>query len=282
MFEQLADVFTSAAFKYLTEVDANPDSSNQHEIGGLVKAGLGRDIGMPDSGKKIRIKTTLVYLNEEDETPLIVEDRVTWYDTRYNQPHRSPEWRMYYTANDVSERFSPGDFFMISRTNAGELLMIFCPPGSDYETQMRTLFGVRELKANEKGLTKVSVNTGSIALPLRLMLSRYGIEIGKEDSNYLDLLLDRFGPVFPKTKTSQIFPELWPKKRVLWQHLMKHLLNGWKLKKPHSDNLKNILSEKNSKKGLVKMVMMWMTLSASLSAFKTVVSHEVVMLLKTT
>lgn len=200
MFEQLADVFTSAAFKYLTEVDANPDSSNQHEIGGLVKAGLGRDIGMPDSGKKIRIKTTLVYLNEEDETPLIVEDRVTWYDTRYNQPHRSPEWRMYYTANDVSERFSPGDFFMISRTNAGELLMIFCPPGSDYETQMRTLFGVREIKANEKGLTKVSVNTGSIALPLRLMLSRYGIEIGKEDSNYLDLLLDRFGPVFPKTK----------------------------------------------------------------------------------
>lgn len=200
MFERLADVFISAAFKYLSAVDANPNASNQHEIGGLVQAGIGRKLGMPETGEKIRIDATLVYLSEEDDAPLIVEDQVTWYDTRYRQKHRSAEWRMYYTANDVSRCFALGDFFVISLTKEGEVLMIFTPPRSDYETQIRTLFGIRELSAREKGLTQVSVNTKSIAAPIRLMFARYGIAIGKEDTKYLDRILDKFGDEFPKTR----------------------------------------------------------------------------------
>lgn len=127
MFEQLADVFTSAAFKYLTAVDASP-VSNQHEIGGLVKAGIGKDLGTPDDGSQIKIAAMLVYLTEEEGEPIICEDTVTWYDTRYQDPNRSPEWRLYYKSNDVSNRFEPGDFFLIAVTREGTLLMIFCPP----------------------------------------------------------------------------------------------------------------------------------------------------------
>ncbi|UXI04732.1 type II restriction endonuclease [Photobacterium sp. TY1-4] len=199
MFEQLADVFTSAAFKYLTAVDASP-VSNQHEIGGLVNAGIGEDLGTPDDGSQIKIAATLVYLSEEEGEPVIVEDTVTWYDTRYQDPTRSPEWRLYYKSNDVSNRFEPGDFFMIAATHEGTLLMIFCPPGSEYEEQIRTLFGVRDTETNKRGLTGVQVGRPGFALPVRLMFARYGIEIGSDGTDYLELILDRFGATFPKTK----------------------------------------------------------------------------------
>lgn len=199
MFEQLADVFTSAAFKYLTAVDASP-VSNQHEIGGLVKAGIGKDLGTPDDGSQIKIAAMLVYLTEEEGEPIICEDTVTWYDTRYQDPNRSPEWRLYYKSNEVSNRFEPGDFFLIAVTREGTLLMIFCPPSSDYEDQIRTLFGVRDTNTNERGLTGVKVDQPGFTLPIRLMFARYGIEIGSEGTDYLELIIDRFGAEFPKTK----------------------------------------------------------------------------------
>ncbi|MGX9517826.1 type II restriction endonuclease [Vibrio mediterranei] len=199
MFEQLADVFTSAAFKYLSAVDAS-SVSNQHEIGGLVKAGIGRSLGTPDDGSQIKIAATLVYLSEEEGEPVIAEDTVTWYDTRYEDPTRSPEWRLYYKSNEISNKFEPGDFFMIAATHEGTLLMIFCPPGCEYEEQIRTLFGVRDTETNERGLTGVQVGSPGFALPIRLMFARYGIEIGSDGTDYLDLILERFGANFPKTK----------------------------------------------------------------------------------
>ncbi|MBI1676085.1 MULTISPECIES: type II restriction endonuclease [unclassified Shewanella] len=199
MFELLADVFSSAAFKYLTAVDASP-VSNQHEIGGLIKAGIGKDLGTPDDGSQIKIAAMLVYLTEEEGEPIISEDTVTWYDTRYQDPNRSPEWRLYYKSNDVSNRFEPGDFFLIAVTREGTLLMIFCPPGSEYEDQIRILFGVRDTDTNERGLTGVKVDQPGFTLPIRLMFARYGIEIGSDGTDYLQLILDKFGAEFPKTK----------------------------------------------------------------------------------
>lgn len=204
MFEQLADVFTSAAFKYLTAVDASP-VSNQHEIGGLVNAGIGANLGTPDDGSQRKIAATLVYLSEEEGEPVIAEDTVTWYDTRYQDPTRAPEWRLYYKSNDVSNRFEPGDFFMIAATHEGTLLMIFCPQGSEYEEQIRTLFGVRDAETNQRGLTGVQVSRPGFALPVRLMFARYGIEIGSDGTDYLELILDRFGANFPKTKDFSSF-----------------------------------------------------------------------------
>ncbi|WP_349921673.1 type II restriction endonuclease [Aeromonas veronii] len=202
MFEQLADVFSSAAFKYLSVVDVNPKKSNQHEIGGLVEAGMGLELGMPDDGSKFNISTIMVYLNEGDGETLIVDDFVTWYDTRYKK--RSPEWRLYYKSNDVTTRLRPGDFLLIARTWEGGLLMIFCPPGGEFELQLRTLFGARKVDALEKGLTRLTMDT-ELAVPVSLMLARYGINIGTIGQDYLTKILERFGDQFPTTRDFSTF-----------------------------------------------------------------------------
>ncbi|MGF1872453.1 type II restriction endonuclease [Photobacterium indicum] len=200
MFDQLADIFSSIAFKYLSVVDADPVTSNQHEIGGLSRAGIGQYLGMPADGSQIKIKATLVYLDEFSSAPVIVEDTVTWYDCRYQDQSRGPEWRLYYKSNEVSERFQPGDFFLVAFAKDGNLLMIFCPPKSDFEGQVRTLFGARDKAANLTGLTKVSISSSVIAVPVKLMLTQIGIDIGSERQNYLDEILERFGESFPKTR----------------------------------------------------------------------------------
>ncbi|OCW47986.1 hypothetical protein A6763_20365 [Aeromonas caviae] len=134
---------------------------------------------MPDDGSQLSIRATMVYLSESYDDPLVSEDIVTWYDARYKKEERGAEWRLYYKSNDVCNRFKPGDFFLIALTREGSLLMIFCPPHSDIEMQVRSLFGARSMEANEKGLTRVNIGKG-VAVPIRLMLARYGIEIGHD------------------------------------------------------------------------------------------------------
>ncbi len=154
---------------------------------------------MPDDGSQRNIRATMVYLSESYDEPLVSEDIVTWYDARYQKEDRGAEWRLYYKSNDVSNRFQPGDFFLIALTREGSLLMIFCPPYSDFELQIRSLFGARSIEARDKGLTRLPIDMG-LAVPIRLMLARYGIEIGHSGPDYLNMLLDKFGSVFPKTR----------------------------------------------------------------------------------
>lgn len=213
MFEQLKDVFKAAAFKYLSSVDADPKTSNQHEIGGLPLAGIGEHLGMRNDGKQTKIQATLIYL-EDDGSTILNEDIVTWYDCRFQDPDRSPEWRLYYKSNDVTERFQTGDFFLVALTHEGQLLMIFCPPQSEHEYQIRVIFGARSLNANERGLKKVEIE-GNIASPVRLMFARYGLEIGHTNGDYLGLILEKFGSEFPKTRDFSEFarkysPEVCP------------------------------------------------------------------------
>ncbi|MET2850119.1 type II restriction endonuclease [Vibrio owensii] len=197
MFENLNDVFSSAAYKYLSAVDADPRTSNQHEIGGLVSAGIGRELGMPSDGSQISIPCSMVYLSDEEEEPIICEDVVTWYDARFTSPNRRPEWRLYYKSNQVSDRFRPGDFFLIARTIEGSLLLIFCPPETEYELQITALFGVRQTQGNR--FTSVNLES-PIAVPIRLIFARYGIDLGVNGQDYLDRILERFGERFPKTR----------------------------------------------------------------------------------
>lgn len=76
MFEKHSYVFKSAALKYLSVVDAST-ASNQHEIGGIVKAGIGEALGMPDDGRQVQIGATFVYPNEDRGEPIVIEDMDT-------------------------------------------------------------------------------------------------------------------------------------------------------------------------------------------------------------
>lgn len=201
MYEKLSDTFKGIAVKYLTKVDANPDKSNQHEIGGLKKAGISDLLGYPEKDGKLNIQATMVYISDDNDSIRSVEDSVTWYDTRFGQSHRSSEYRMYYKSNEVTSLFREGDFFLIALTHDKRLLMLFTPPASQAESQLRSIFGVYDEEVKNQ-LSEVRFSTASILVPVRLLLEQLGIDINpaQEDTGYLDQIRDQFGLSFPKTK----------------------------------------------------------------------------------
>lgn len=202
MFESLTDVFSAVAVKYLTAVDADPGTSNQHEIGGLVKAGLAATMGYPADGNKLVFPATMVFLDDFSDDPIVCEDIVTWYDSRYSKSHRGPEYRLYYRTNAVSDAFQEGDFSLVAFTTDRSLLMIFCRPDSVMEHQLRVLFGAAQTDVVDK-FKRVPIETLDVVTPIRLMLARYGVELdvaSSSDAERLDMIRTTFGDLFPTTK----------------------------------------------------------------------------------
>lgn len=202
MFENLTDVFSAVAVKYLTAVDADPSSSNQHEIGGLVKAGLADAMGYPSDGDKIPFPATMVFLDDFSDEPIVCEDVVTWYDSRHSKSHRGPEYRLYYRTNSVTDAFQEGDFSLVAFTIDRSLLMIFCRPDSAMERQLRILFGATQTNI-EASFKRVPIETLDVITPIRLMLARYGVELdvaGTSDAERLEIIREEFGDSFPSTK----------------------------------------------------------------------------------
>ncbi len=207
MFEKLTDVFFAAALKYLKPVDADPGTSNQHEIGGLVRPGLGKYLCTPDDGTKLRFQATMAYLDDYSDEPILSEDWVSWYDCRYEDLTRGPEWRLYYPSNAVTDRFRESDLMLIALTRERTLLMMFCPQGSQAEVQLRTMFGALGTEASDE-FKQVPIKTSFIAAPIRLMLARYGIELEvrkQGDETLRGQLVEKFGSKFPSTRDFSAF-----------------------------------------------------------------------------
>ena len=196
--EKLSKYFEGVAWKNLTAVDADPKKSNQHEFGGLVKAGFKKYLGDPGI-ETVRLPGRFIYLSDSEEKSASVSAQVSWYDARRDNPHRAPELRLYYEGNEVTDRISAGMFFLVAKTVSGEVLLVFCDAGSNEELQLRWLFGLDETgdafsgKAIEKGLQKSSWST-------RWILDELGIELFESGPDYLDLMLSRFAGGFPKTR----------------------------------------------------------------------------------
>lgn len=207
MYEKLADIFNAVAVKYLKAVDvprANSKSkgSNQHEIGGLVKAGFADYIGRPQNGEKAYLKATMVYIADEENEPSICEDTVSWYDARYTKSGRGPEYRLYYKPNEVTQLLHEDDFFLIALTKENSLLMIFTPQGSETERQLKALFSAIDVET-ETTLKKVAFHDSEIVLPIKVLLGQLGIELftkRRGDDDKLYSILKAFGSAFPTTK----------------------------------------------------------------------------------
>ncbi len=196
------EFFVGAAAKYLTAVDAIPSRSNQHEIGGLVKAGFGEYLDNPGKGNDAvrRYGCLMAYLDDEADKTEVVEDTVSWYDTRRRNPNRSAEYRLYYKTNAITERIGESDFFLIARRRAGGILMVFCPAGSDAEAQLSWLFGV---KPQQSLFVLADLDASALTLPLRLLLDQLGIDTaGSEgaDEGLLELMRRRFRSGYPPTR----------------------------------------------------------------------------------
>jgi len=191
--DRISDYFEGVAAKYLSAVDAsNTRENHQHEIGGLPSAGFRQYLGEPGKNEKLSFQARMVYLTDEDDAPEICTDTVTWYDCRWKKPNRRAEYRLYYKANAITDRFSEGDFFLIGKMRDNSLLLVFAPAGSSVEAQLRTLFGIDAVDASfKKGL----LDGVNLLLPLRYLLEEIGIDVGgeRDDDHWLDCLLTAFG-----------------------------------------------------------------------------------------
>jgi hypothetical protein len=197
--EKISDYFEGVTAKYLSVVDAEPGRSNQHEIGGLVKAGFGEFLGRPDKGTTLHFRARMVYIRDNDSEPLTVDDTMSWYDSRHAD--RSPEYRLYYKSNEVTEQIAAGDFLLVGKLHDGSLFLVFTPPGSTVELQLRAIFGIT---AVSKMFKPTTLADGNILLPLQLVLEDLGIvrhaDGGADDEAWLERIFSRFGDAgFPTT-----------------------------------------------------------------------------------
>ena len=162
MIENLSNHFVVAIAKYLSAVDVNPKKSNQHEIGGLVKAGFSKYLPTPQNGEKISINATLIYIDNKNSAPISCEDELTWYDTRHQQKNRPPEYRMYYKTNTVSSMMNEGDLLIIVKNDNGKLFFITTPSGTQVELYLKKLFKIINF---EGGFSRISLKENPSFLP---------------------------------------------------------------------------------------------------------------------
>jgi hypothetical protein len=123
----LSEYFEGVAVKRLSAVDANPKKSNQHEIGTT------RDMrGFLGENHQQKFEASYIWLGDEQEG-ISCPDFATHYDTRLNKPDRSPEWRLYYTSNAVTEIMQEGDTLFLAKRPGNTLLFIVVSADSTIE-----------------------------------------------------------------------------------------------------------------------------------------------------
>ncbi len=190
----LSEYFEGVGVKRLSKVDADPKSSNQHEIGTTrdMRAFLGEN-------HQERFETTYVWLGGEQEG-FSVEASATHYDSRKDNPDRSAEWRLYYTTNPVTEMMSEGDTLFLAKRQSSQLMFIVVPSGASLESQLLWLFGFDSQPGLKFAAQSYDDNDGAeLDFTARFLLDELGIEFEDPNANSIDNIIERFGLQFPKT-----------------------------------------------------------------------------------
>ncbi len=188
----LSEYFEGVGVKILSAVDAEPKSSNQHEIGTTVP--MRKFLGI----EKTSFNATYIWLNDEQET-ITYQGNATYYDCR-EEKDRPAEFRLYYPTNDVTELMSAGDTLFLAIRPDKSILFIVVPSDSTIQSQLLWLFGMDEqpqLKFTIQGFE--GDEDGKIDFISRFILDEIGIEFEDPDSNSLDSIIEGFGLKFPGT-----------------------------------------------------------------------------------
>ena len=93
--KKLSKYIQKFAYKRLAQVECANASSNQHEFNGM--AGLKSILG---SENLHEFPVKIAYMSDIESEILVENSIMTWYDSRKNNPNRSPEFRMYYQDNE--------------------------------------------------------------------------------------------------------------------------------------------------------------------------------------
>ena len=189
----LSEYFSGVAVKILSQVEANPNRSHQHEFGTTPEMR-----GFLET-KKQEFETRFIWVGDEQEG---VPDLgyTTMYDCREKQSHRSPEWRIYYNSNDVTDMMQPGETLFVAMRHDRSLLIIVTPTDSTIRNQLLWLFGFDGQPTLKFDAQKIDDGTGELDFAARFVLDEIGIEYEDPEANSLDAIVERFGTTFPKTR----------------------------------------------------------------------------------
>ncbi len=190
----LSEYFDGVAVKTLSVVDATPSRSNQHEVG--TTEAMRRFLGE----SRNQFDVTYLWLAGEQES-VAETGWATHYDSRRNQPHRRPEWRLYYPSNPVTEMMNADDTLFVAKRPGNDLLFIVTPAGSTIQNQLLWLFGFESEPVLRFAIQDYEADgDAELDFTARLILDEIGIEFEDPDANSLDRIIERFGTTFPTTR----------------------------------------------------------------------------------
>ncbi|QPC45033.1 type II restriction endonuclease [Kaustia mangrovi] len=201
----LSDHFLGAGVKILRGTEVNPAVSHGHELQGI--SDFRAFLGSPEG--KVRLPVSYVWLSD-DEPPQGVDLTGTWYDSRRQQSHREPEYRLYYpaAAEEIVHRAKAGDVLFLCQPTEGPLLALMCSRDSSILHQLLWLF---DLKLPDSGY-EISQNDlrekrgRSLDLTARYILELIGLEVlPPDEEEWLGRLLKKFGNTFPATREFSAF-----------------------------------------------------------------------------
>jgi hypothetical protein len=143
-----------------------------------------------------------MYFTDYDDEPITEQGELSWYDSRKNQPHRSAEYRLYFTVNTVMQMANVGDIVIIAKTKKErELLVIVAEKETTIASQLLWLFGFSSLEHPGFSIREeLETERDRIAFASRIILENIGIEVEIEDTNYLENMLIKFNGHFPTTR----------------------------------------------------------------------------------
>lgn len=187
----LSKYFKGIVAKKLSEVEVDPQVSNQHEFNGIneFRSILGAE--------KSIYEGVFIYLTDDEEAILKEVGSLTWYNARENHPTRN-EFRLYYSTTRIIEKANAGDFLLIGLTHDNKLVVVVAPSGTTAEQQLLWLFEIGEIE-NKFIFRDISLNDSKLNFAGKYILNSLGFEIDETAPDFLDLILTTFGSQFPST-----------------------------------------------------------------------------------
>ncbi len=227
---EMADVFSSIAYKELVQVDLpkrdsnEPDlpkrGSNQHEINGT--AALRKFFR---TSEKVAGSIKWFYFADDRET-LNSDGEFTFYDARAKSAERTgrTEWHLYYKG-DFLNNAEIGDLFVLAKTHQNEIYGLVFQKDSGWFRAASVLF---EVAAPRKQLVLIPDETlqkQTIEYTKRRILEELQLDIVIPSAERdRQLVIDRFNHTFPSTKEmsqfarehTEVDPNNWDATLIKW------------------------------------------------------------------
>ncbi|MFO0109703.1 MAG: thermonuclease family protein [Alphaproteobacteria bacterium] len=152
----------NVAIKKLTATDIDSETSNQHEITGVIA--LQKLFGPDD----LRLRGRLLYYAAN---PFSTDVDLTWYNADKTGPAR---YRLYYMKNPVIKAARPGDTLAVARYGKDRVLMIIAPQGTSYEAELLSMVQARANLPDQFFAVKPKVEEKPVAKAITTQLQQTG------------------------------------------------------------------------------------------------------------